>query len=239
MLKCVAIDDEPWALSLIEQYVKKIPFLQLTATFEDAVSALEFLNNHTVDLLFLDIQMPDITGIELAKVLKNKTNPFIIFTTAYKDYAYEGFEIEAVDYLLKPFTFEKFEKAVQKAQTLSQAQLNTSNQQEGENPFIFIWSEYQQLKIELNSISYVEAKEDYTSFHFKDGKRPIMSLLLLKKAMDLLPATSFVRIHRSYIVPIDNISSILNQKVKLKTGEIFPIGKSHRDNVTDALKIGQ
>ncbi|QES90392.1 LytR/AlgR family response regulator transcription factor [Rhizosphaericola mali] len=239
MLKCVAIDDEPWALSLVEQYAKKIPFLQLTATFDDAVSALEFLNNHPIDLLFLDIQMPDITGIELAKVLKNKTNPFIIFTTAYKDYAYEGFEIEAVDYLLKPFTFEKFEKAAQKAQTLSQIQLNLKNQQEGESPFIFIWSEYQQLKIELKSISYVEAKEDYTSFHFKDGKRPIMSLLLLKKAMDLLPTQSFIRIHRSYIVPIDNISSILNQKVKLKTGEIFPIGKSHRDNVTEALKIGQ
>jgi two-component system LytT family response regulator len=169
-LKCIAIDDEPLALELIKQYAARIPELQLVQTFDDAISGGEFLRNAHVDLLFIDINMPDITGIELVRSLKDK--PVTIFTTAYKQFAFEGFELEAIDYLLKPISFERFSKAVQKVISFHELRY-PAKQYSGEH--FFVRSEYRMVKITMDDILYVEGLEDYIKIHLTNEK-PIFTL---------------------------------------------------------------
>ncbi|WP_447639819.1 MULTISPECIES: LytR/AlgR family response regulator transcription factor [Chitinophagaceae] len=231
-IRCIAIDDEPWALALIEKYVKQLPQLELVATFEDAVAGSEFLRKYPMDLLFLDINMPDLNGIALANALPNR--PFIIFTTAYKKFAYEGFELDAIDYLLKPFEFERFQKAVEKVERTIHAQhLSESNN----DASIFVWSEHQQVKVVLSEIKYIESKKDYTCFHLYN-KPKLLTLLPLKKTEELLSNKAFVRVHRSYIVPLKEIRKIASRKIVLQSGEELPIGRLYADNVDNILNIG-
>ena len=229
-LKCIAVDDEPLALQLIASYVKKIPALQLLQTFEDAVSASEYLRSTAVDILFIDINMPDITGIELVRSLTTK--PLIIFTTAHKKFAYEGFELEAVDYLLKPIDFPRFSKAVQKAIDFHEYKNAPKNiQQES----IFVRSEYKMIRVDVDNIEYIEGLEDYIKIHITDS-RPILTLSTLKAFVEKLPADKFVRIHRSYIVPYAKIKTVVNKKIKLSSNTELPISDTYAPIIDEWMK---
>jgi len=226
-IKCIAIDDEPLALELIKQYVARIEDLQLLQTFDDAISGSEFLRQQKVDLLFIDINMPDITGVELVRSLTEK--PMVIFTTAYKKFAMDGFDLDAIDYLLKPIDFERFHKAANKAieyftfRQVSKAEAPTS---------IFVRSEYKMLQIFLDDIDYIEGLEDYIKIHLSSG-RPILTLMTLKAMLDKLPADRFKRIHRSYIVPVSKIKSIVNKKALMVYSKELPISDSYLSIIQD------
>jgi|SRR5688572_6042694 len=222
-LKCLAIDDEPLALDLVQNYAARIPALNLLQTFTDAITSAEFLRNNSVDLLFLDINMPDISGLDLLNALPEK--PMVIFTTAHRNFAFEGFELEAIDFLLKPISFDRFYKAVQKAlETYSLKQLQPVASPET----LVVYSEYQRLKILLSDIEYIESSEKYIKIHLTKGK-PILSLMSLGKVLEKLPESKFRRIHRSYIVPVLKVKAIANQKVQLTSGVKLPIGKTYQD----------
>lgn len=231
VLKCIAIDDEPLALRLISEYVSRFPALQLIKTFDDAISGAGFLKSKPVDLLFIDINMPDITGIDLVRSLEVK--PMVIFTTAYKNFAYEGFELEALDYILKPIDFKRFEKAVEKAIDYYRYKNNTTPEQPEES--LYVYSEYRMVKIELNAIEYIESMEDYIKIHVANAKT-VLTLMPLKKVLEKLPADKFQRIHRSYIVPVNKIRSIQNRKVKLTDVEL-PVSESYYDVIRNWMKF--
>lgn len=230
VLKCIAIDDEPLALELITQYIKKIPELELVQTFDDAISGGEFLRTNKADLLFIDINMPDITGIELVRSLTSK--PATIFTTAYKKFAFEGFELEAVDYLLKPISFERFSKAVQRVIDFHALKFLAKPVT---SEHIFVRSEYRMIKIELDQITYIEGLEDYIRIHLSDAK-PVMTLMTLKGVLEKLPQEKFKRIHRSYIVPVAKVQSILNRKITLTNNIQLPVSDSYASFVNEWTK---
>ena len=229
-LKCVAIDDEPLATALISTYISRFPDLELIQTFEDAVSGAEYLQKIHVDLLFLDINMPDISGIDLARALDKK--PMIIFTTAYKQFAYEGFELEAIDYLLKPIDFDRFSKSIHKA--IDYHNYKNNEVPSTEDASIYVHSEYRMIKIVLKNIEYLESMEDYVKIHL-DNSSPVLTLMPLKKMLEKLPASDFKRIHRSFIVPVKKVRSVQNRKVKLSVIEL-PISGSYADQVKEWLR---
>ncbi len=219
--KCIAVDDELPALELIKNYTARLPEIQLLHTFNDAVSAGEFLRRNTVDLLLLDINMPDINGIDLLNSLEKK--PLVIFTTAYKKFAYEGFELEAIDYLLKPIVFDRFKKGINKAvEALQQKELSRSQPSDS----FFVRSEYKMVKIDLNQVEYIEGLEDYIKIHIA-GSRPVLTLLTMKACMEKLPAQTFLRIHRSYIIPFNQIEAVVNKKVRLRSGKLLPVSETY------------
>ena len=220
-LKCVAIDDEPLALELIKNYAAKFTELEMLQTFEDAISAAEFIRNTPVDILFVDINMPDITGLDLVRSLEEK--PIIIFTTAHKKFAIDGFDLDAIDYLLKPISFERFSKAVAKAMEFARHKKNAATE-ETEN--LFVYSEYRLIKIPWNEIEYIESLEDYIRIHLVNAK-PVLTLMPLKKVLEKLPAEKFKRIHRSYIVAIEKVHSVLNRKVTLNSSVELPVSDSY------------
>jgi two-component system LytT family response regulator len=230
-LKCVAIDDEPLALELIKNYVTRFPVLQMLQTFEDAVSCAEYLRQNAVDLLFVDINMPDITGIDLVRTLASK--PMVIFTTAYKNFAFEGFELEAIDYLLKPIDVKRFGKAVEKA--VDYYKYKNILADEGQDESLYVYSEYRMVKINLKDIEYIESMEDYIKIHLQFAKT-VLTLMSMKKVLEKLPEEKFQRIHRSYIVPINKVRSIQNRKVKLNTIEL-PISDSYIDFARRWMKL--
>lgn len=224
-LKCIAIDDEPLALELIHNYIGRRPDVQLVRTFEDGISAAEYLAIAQVDLIFLDITMPDISGIDLAKALKSK--PMLIFTTAYKQFAFDGFELEAVDYLLKPMDYDRFSKALDKAIEVKKYKMSPPPEQN--EAYIYVHSAYQMIKIILKEVEYIESMEDYIKIHLKTEKT-VLTLMTLKKMLGLLPDEQFKRIHRSYIVSIAAVKSIHHKKIHL-TEAILPIGESYAEQV--------
>ncbi|MDX2049404.1 MAG: LytTR family DNA-binding domain-containing protein [Chitinophagaceae bacterium] len=219
-LKCIAIDDEPLALDIIKEYVSRQAELKLLQTFDDAISGAEFLRSAAVDLLFIDVNMPDITGIDLVRSLAEK--PMIIFTTAYKKFAVEGFELDAVDYLLKPISFGRFTKAVNKAVEYYKYRKFISKEEEGH---IFVYSEYRLVKIALADIEYIESLEDYIRIHLINDK-PVLTLMPLKKMLEKLPDDKFKRIHRSYIIQTAKVKSVLNRRVQLSSAEL-PVSSSY------------
>jgi DNA-binding LytR/AlgR family response regulator len=229
-LKCIAIDDEPPALEVIKEYVSKFPGLQLMQTFDDAISGGEFLRNTFVDILFADINMPDITGLDLVRSLKEK--PMIIFTTAHKKFAHDGFELDAIDYLLKPISFERFSKAVNKAMEYNKYKKQAKNETAES---LFVYSEYRMVKISLKQIEYIESLEDYIKIHLINAK-PVLTLMTLKGVLEKLPADQFKRIHRSYIVAVDKVNSILNRKAKLQSSAELPISDSYADFINEWKK---
>ena len=228
-IRCIAIDDEPLALKLIQEYISRVPELQLLQTFDDAIAGAAFLQLNEVDLLFIDINMPDITGIDLVKSLQKK--PAVIFTTAHKKFAFEGFELEAADYLLKPISYERFLKAVQKV--IGSLQKNPPRNNEDE--YLFVRSEYRMIKIGLETIDYIEGLEDYIRIHISNAK-PVLTLMTLKSVLEKLPATKFSRIHRSYIIPTGKVVSILNKKVTLVSGKELPISDSYLPFIDEWMK---
>ncbi|WP_342089129.1 LytR/AlgR family response regulator transcription factor [Dyadobacter sp. OTU695] len=221
-MKCVIIDDEPLALSVLEKYIAAFPVLELVGAFDDAIEGGRFLKINVVDLLFIDINMPDLSGLEL--VARLETRPMVIFTTAHKKFAYEGFELEAVDYLLKPITIERFEKAVQKATERFELRKPRQNDES-----IVVRSEYKAIKIVLTDIAYIEGMEDYIKIHLLSSRHPVLTLMSLKGILEILPENAFSRIHRSYIVPNFQVKSIQNKKVKLSSGVELPVSDSYVD----------
>ena len=227
-IKCVAIDDEPLALQLLKAYIEKTLSLQLVHVFEDAVSAAEFLRMHPVDLVFADIQMPEINGLDLVRSIENQ--PMIIFTTPDRKFAYEGFELQAVDYLMKPVNFEHFTKAVAKAEEYFKFKTTAASNEE----YLYVYSEYKLVKIDLNEIEFIESLEDYIRIHITGGK-PVLSLMPLKRVLQKLPAGKFQRVHRSYIVSVNKIKGVNNKRIILAAAQV-PVSDSYLDVVRKLKK---
>ncbi|MFT6826937.1 MAG: two-component system LytT family response regulator [Roseivirga sp.] len=201
-LNCMIVDDEPLAVEIIEEYIKKVPWLNCVATSDNALGALSQLEKNVIDLIFLDIKMPDLSGIKLAELLNNKYN--IIFTTAYHQYAVQGFELAAKDYLLKPISFERFLKAVQRIQP------SNAKEEETTSAFMFVKSDYKMKKIKFSEMQYVEGMKDYLRIVTRTEK--IMTLMSFSKLMELLPVQDFARVHKSYVVSLNAIESIEKSK---------------------------
>lgn len=211
-ITCVVVDDEPMALNLVEGYVHKTPFLSLKKKCSSAVEAMEFLKEEPVDLLFLDIQMPDLTGIEFSKMLPKETR--VIFTTAFDQYALEGFKVEALDYLLKPFDYAEFLAAANKAYTwFTLVRGKQESLLSEEKEFLFVKSEYKQLRIKLAEVLYFEGLKDYIKIWIKDNPKPVLTLMSLKSLQEELPETQFLRVHRSFIVSLKHIEMVERSQI--------------------------
>ncbi len=230
MIHCIAIDDEPLALQLISEYCSKISFLKLEKIFTNTDEANAYLQNNTVDLLFLDIQMPDINGMQFYKNLSKK--PPVIFTTAYKDFAAEGFNVDAVDYLLKPFEYDRFLKACYKANEY----LDFLSSQELQLNSIFVKVNYEIMKINLKDIELIEALDDYIKIYIKPN--PVLTLMTLKSIQEKLPARDFARVHRSFIVPLGLIEKFSKTKLCI-SGKEIPIGSSYSGVYDQLLAISK
>ena len=226
-MRCIAIDDEPLALQLMEEFASRISFLTLLKTFTDPDEAMAWIQVNEVDLLFLDIQMPDINGLEFYKTLSKK--PPVIFTTAYSEFAAEGFNVDAVDYLLKPFEYDRFLKGVFKAREY----IEFLSSQEIQMASIFIKVDYQLMKINLKDVELIEGLDDYIRIHTKP--KPVLTLMTLKSLQERLPSNEFVRIHRSYIVPVSKIESFGKSKIKV-AGKEIPVGSSYGEVYQQVLK---
>lgn len=225
-MNAIAIDDEPIALEIIKSHASKVPFLDLNATFTDAFKALEYLQKENIDLVFLDIKMPDISGIDFYNTLRKK--PMVIFTTAYSEYAVTSFELDAVDYLLKPFSLSRFIKGCNKAYEL----YNFRNAPETLD-HIFVKTGYEQLKVMYDEILYLEAAGNYVTFVLKD--KNILSRSTFIEAINLLPPDKFLRIHRSFIVAINKIDKVERQQVTINNKQI-PVGEAYSPNLAEAFK---
>ncbi len=222
MIRAIAIDDEPPALRIIERFAAGMEQLQLLRTFTNPSEALQFLQDEKVDLLFLDIQMPSVSGLDFYKSLQG--GPMVIFTTAYSEFAVEGFNLQAIDYLLKPFTRERFEQAVEKAvNTLSYRQQIASGGQQ----FISIRADYSTHRVSLSDIRYIEGLDDYLKIHLESA-RPIVARLTMKAMVEMLPAGAFMRVHRSYIIPLQRITMVRNKTIYIGDVQI-PIGGSYEE----------
>lgn len=229
MIKCIAVDDEHLALEVIRKYCSEIPKLTLLQTFTDALQARIYLKVQPVDLIFLDIHMPDINGIQFFESLQAK--PFVIFTTAYTQYAVKGFDLEAVDYLVKPIRFDRFLQAVNRAEKRIESPEIVENV---EDEFIIVKSEYQSIKIACKDIHYIEGLDDYIKIHLQNNPKPVLSLMSLKGVLEKLPQNHFMRVHRSFIVPIRLIQSIRNRQISLGAIQV-PVGETYFKAVHDWL----
>ncbi|CAN5866625.1 LytTR family DNA-binding domain-containing protein [soil metagenome] len=236
-LSCLIVDDEPLARHLLQDYVSKVPFLHLIDTCSSPLAALEILRTQSVDLLFLDVQMPEITGTTLLKILQKK--PLVILTTAYSQYALEGYELDVVDYLLKPITLERFLKAVEKAsQRMEGIRPQTrpvapeKAEPEPVQPFMFVKDGTKLVKIRWSDIQFVEGLKDYVAIHTPQGR--IVSLQRLKNLESQLPADRFIRIHHSYIVALDAIDAVHKDKVQIGEKHL-PISDSYRKPFKDFI----
>jgi DNA-binding LytR/AlgR family response regulator len=228
-LRCIAIDDESLALDLVEDNIAKVPFLKLEARCRNAFEAIEFLQNNPVDLIFLDIQMPGLTGVQFLEGLTHK--PMVIFVTAYQQYALEGFNLDVIDYVLKPISFERFLKASHKAFDFYKSKLALQGQgpsAEAKADYIFIHADYSLMKIMLDDILYIEGLKDYIKIHLRTQKFPVVCRMTMKLIAERLPADSFLRIHKSFIVSLKKIESIRNQKVKIGENHI-PLSDSYSE----------
>lgn len=210
-ISCIIVDDEPFALELIQNYVLKTPFLELKGKCSNAFDALELLNTQQIDLVFLDIQMPELSGLELSKTISKETR--IIFTTAFSEYALDGFKADALDYLMKPFNFEEFYNASLKAKEWFALKRNKIPENAVNNNFIFVKSEYKQLKIKLNEVLYFEGLKDYIKIWLVNQPKAILTLMSLKSLEEELPESKFMRIHRSFIISLDKIDEIERSQV--------------------------
>ncbi|MBX2924510.1 MAG: response regulator transcription factor [Chitinophagaceae bacterium] len=222
MIKCVVVDDEPLAISLLNQYIRRYKGLEMMDGFTDALESIGYINNHEVDLLFLDILMPDITGIRLLKEITKR--PIVIFTSAHRDFAVDGYEMGVADYLLKPFDYERFKKAVDRAvEHIRQKQRDNAELLPG----IFVRSDYKLIKINFQDILYIESMDDYIRIYLQDGK-PVITLMRLKSFFEKLPVNDFQRVHRRYIVALSRISSVESRKLTLTNGTEIPVGDTYQ-----------
>lgn len=216
-INCLIVDDEPLALDLLESYVKRTPFLELAGRSANAFEAMEVLANQAIELIFLDIQMPDLSGVEFSRTLK--PGPKIVFTTAFEQYALDGFKVDALDYLLKPFNYEEFLKAANKALEWFQL-LDAQVQKNDPLPYLFVKSEYKLVKITLADVLYFEGLKDYVKIHLATQNKPILSLMSLKSLEESLPVRQFMRVHRSFIVNLEKIESVERSRILINNAAI-------------------
>lgn len=235
MLKCIAIDDEPLALRQLKSYIEKIPYLELTATCNNALEAQQLLASQHVDLIFVDINMPDLSGVEFVRSLVDR--PMVIFTTAYSEYAVEGFKLDAVDYLLKPFSFADFSRSAGKANSLYELR---HNQRAGEpeatpealpkdKEYISVKADYKVSLVKISNIVYLESEGEYVRMHLDDGTT-ITTLFRLKNMEAALPSDMFMRVHRSYIVNLRCIKGYVRGRVFLSDTAYVPIGENYKES---------
>jgi len=235
MINVIIVDDEPLAIDVLETYVQKVPELNLVAKCNNALEANEALNSHSVDLMFLDIQMPQLTGTDFLKTLSDP--PLVIFTTAYSNYAVEGFELDAIDYLLKPISLERFMKAVNKA--MDQIELQSREEgagEESERDFIFVKADKKLVRIKYDDIIYIEGLKDYVIIRMEKSR--VITLQTMKSLEDKLPVQRFKRIHRSYIVNIDKIHAVVGNMVEVlekNQPKHLPIGKNYREELLEII----
>ena len=233
-ITCLIADDEPMALNLIESYVLKTPFLELKAKCNSAIEAMQVLEEqNNIDLFFLDIQMPDLTGLEFSKLLPQ--NCRVIFTTAFDQYAIDGYKVNALDYLLKPFDYNEFLKASTKARNYFESQQTVSVlKPEKKQEFFFVKSEYKQIKIIFSEILYIEGLKDYVKIYLKDNPKPILTLMSLKKLEEELPSDNFMRIHRSFIIGLDKIEAIERNHIVIGKEQIA-IAPNYKDSLMEYI----
>lgn len=222
-IKALIVDDEPLAQNVIKQYAQKLPDLLIANTCDDAICAHKILQEQEIDLLFLDINMPKLSGISFLRNLKNP--PLVIFTTAYSEYALEGYELNAIDYLKKPFSFERFCKAYYRAEELFLLKNDTVTSDNSNADFLFIKSSKKTIKVKYSEIQYIEGLGDYIKIHLENSK--LVTNLSMKKILSLLPAQQFYRIHKSFIISVDKIESVEGNQVAVN-GTKLPIGNSYR-----------
>ena len=231
ILTCAIIDDEPLAAGLLESYAKKTPYLNLTGTYNSAVTAMRDLREHPVQLLLLDIQMPELSGIEFAKILPHDTK--VIFTTAFPQYAVEGFKVNALDYLLKPVSYQDFLQATDKA--LDWFSVVPKQQTYERDRYLFVKSDYKLQRIALDSILFIEGLKDYVRFYLTSGER-VMSLMSMKRLEDYLPRPEFMRTHRSYIVHMPKVSSVDRLRLVMGPELYIPISDNYKDDVMNYIE---
>jgi DNA-binding LytR/AlgR family response regulator len=228
MLRCIAVDDEPLALELLEDNISKVPYLQLVAKCNNALEAMKVLQQQPADLIFLDIQMPGLTGLQFIQSMTEK--PMIILITAYEKYALEGFNLNVTDYLVKPVSLDRFVKACNKAKELYELK-NRTNKDGPSNPdYFFVNVDYSLLKINFNDIRYIEGLKDYIKIHLKSSPRAIITRMAMKAIEEELPVAKFLRIHKSYIVSLEHITAIRKNSVFLDEMEL-PVGENFREAV--------
>ncbi len=228
MMKCIAIDDEPLALKLLEDNIRQVPNLEFVASCRNVFDAMKVLDEHTIDLMFVDIQMPGLTGMQFVGSLQNK--PMVIFITAYKQYALQGFDLAVVDYLVKPVALDRFVKACNRAAELFELKSNKAQTNNREAEYFFLTADYSQIKIMFDDIVWIEGVRDYVKIHLKSTGKPLLFRVSLKSLESQLPSSGFIRIHKSYIVAIAAITSIRKSSVFIKDMEL-PIGESFREIV--------
>lgn len=236
-LRCIAIDDEPLALTQIMGYIEKVPFLEAVKGCSNALEALEIVNRERIDLIFVDINMPDLNGIDFVKTLPHR--PLIIFTTAYSEYAVEGFRVEALDYLLKPFGFNDFLRSANKA--LRQSELISSPQPErrleivtDEDEHLYVKADYKMIRLDIGKIIYAESKSEYVRIYLEDEK-PIMTLLSMKALEERLPMDKFMRVHRSYLVNTTKITAVANNRIIIGKEIYIPIGNQFKEKFNNYI----
>jgi DNA-binding LytR/AlgR family response regulator len=225
MIKCLAIDDEPLALRQISDYIRKTPFLELSGQCESASKAIEVLETLPVDLMFVDINMPDLNGMDFVKALENP--PKVVFVTAYSEYALEGFRVDAVDYLLKPISYADFLKSANKVKVWFDANKQKSDEVKSNKDFLFIKSDYKILRINFEDIKYIEGMSEYIRIHLT-GSKPVMTLLSMKSIEEQLPSDRFMRVHRSYIVSLAKISVIERNRIVFDEKVYIPISDQYK-----------
>ncbi|MCL5127612.1 LytTR family DNA-binding domain-containing protein [Algibacter sp. L4_22] len=241
-MKCIIIDDEPLAIDVVESYVQQVGGIEIVAKCTNPLEAITLLNKHQVDLVFLDIEMPNLTGIDLVKAIDNI--PQFIFTTAYPEYALDGFNLNATDYLVKPIPFHRFLKAISRAKEkyeLENKVIISTPLKEGTTPvnvdnFIFVKSEYENIKINIDTIIYLQGLKDYIKIYTSNTQKPVLTLSSFKDILDKLPASKFIRVHKSYVVSIEHIKAI--QKSKILVGDIrIPVGETYKETVMKRLGV--
>ena len=242
MIRCITIDDEPLALGQIKSYISRIPFLEHIAEFSNAIEAQQYLASESVDLIFVDINMPDLTGTDFVRSLTVQ-RPMVIFTTAYSEYAIEGFKLDAIDYLLKPFSFADFERSANKALSLYElikgsTAANNDNEAEpaeSDNEHISIRADHKVSLIKVRDIIYIESAGEYVRLYLADGTR-IMTLFRIKNIETTLPSEMFMRVHRSYIVNLKCVTGYARGRVFLNNNEYIPIGENYKEQFQSYIR---
>jgi len=233
MIRTIAIDDEPLALQLVTGYITRTPGLELAGSFENPLDAMEFVSAGGVDLIFIDIHMPDLSGTDFARLIAK--GPKVIFTTAYDKYALEGYRLDAVDYLLKPFSYEEFLEAANKARRLITLEKQALQSVESNDEFLFLKSDYKIKRINFSDILYIEGLKDYVKVYTTSSPRPVLSLSTMKLMESKLPPDRFMRVHRSYIVNLARVDTIEHNRIVFGKTHI-PVGEQYKDKFQDFLK---
>ncbi len=231
-LNCWIVDDEPLALELLNSYVQRTPFLNLTGKYSSSVKAMENMKKDRIDIIFLDIQMPEVNGMEFAQMIDEDTR--IIFTTAFSEYALDGYRVNALDYLLKPFSYTDFLNAAKRALNWHEMRLSAEESKESVVEGLFVRADYKLVHILFNDILFIEGLKDYIKIYTLKERRPIITLMSLKSMEDELPAGRFIRVHRSYIISRSKITSIDKNRILINEHQI-PIGDTYRKTFMDAI----